>query len=245
MRALVLWRWWAVAVAAASMAAAAAPEFRAGAAASARVRALVLEDRHGGRAAIAQTRFPITRALSDAVAARVMRAYSLERGAILIRGGAPDAGAAADFAAAAAEIEGVLGRALDGMEPAQVSSGLEGLSAVAPDGRCLAALSTDGAITQSGCTPGDVLRGRIRGAFRMAEPAHTLARRGEAVDAYPVQAIGIGKRALILALGGPAPLAEFRGAASIVALRSNDDRPLPEDPRIRDAIRLVLRMAAR
>jgi hypothetical protein len=233
-----------VAVAAACAAAAAAPEFRAGAAASARVRALALEDRHGGRAAIAEARFPVTRALSDAVAARVMRAYGLERGAILIRGGAPDAGAA-DFAAAAAEIEGVLGRALDGMEPAQIASGPEGLSVVAPDGRCRAALSVDGAIAESGCTPGEALRGRIRGVFRMAEPAHALARRGEAVDAYPVQAIGIGKRALILALGGPAPLAEFRGAASIVAMRSNDDRPLPQDAHVRDAIRLVLRLAAR
>lgn len=244
MRAWLSWRWWAAAVAAACAAAAAAPEFRAGAAASARVRALALEDRHGGRAAIAQARFPITRALSDAVAARVIRAYGLERGVILIRSGAPDAGTA-DFAAAAAEIEGVLGRALDGMEPARVSSGPEGLSVMAPEGRCLAALSTDGAIAESGCAHGEALRGRIRGAFRMAEPARGLARRGQAVDAYPVQAIGIGKRALILALGGPAPLAEFRGAASIVALRSNDDRPLPQDPRICDAIRLVLRMAAR
>ena len=58
--------------------------------------------------------------------------------------------------------------------------------------------------------------------------------------AYPVQAIALGRRATILALGGDVPASQFHAPGIIVAAFSNDTAPMPDDPRVAATIRQVL-----
>src|SRR6266705_2334491 len=65
---------------------AAAPEYQAGMAAAGHAKAVVLEDNRGNRAVFAEADSPVTRAVSDFVAAQLAKRYGLDRASLLIYG---------------------------------------------------------------------------------------------------------------------------------------------------------------
>jgi hypothetical protein len=197
--------------------AAAPPEFRAGAAASEHVRAVVLEDRRGFRAVFAEADFAIPRAVSDLVAVQLIKAYDIDRAGVTISGtgsGATDAGA----------IFGVIERAIAKIEPATVSfAGV--ISIRASDGACVAALYP---VRLDGCRDGAAVHGTIRTAFQMVDVPHGLQTRGEWSRVYPVQAVAIGRSVTVLALGGSVPVGRFAAAGRVVVPFANDVGMIPE-----------------
>jgi hypothetical protein len=215
---------------AASALSAAGFDYQAGTAATGGARALVLQDRRGNRAVVAEAGFPVTRAISDLVAAQLMKAYSLDRSTIVVRGAGQEPSQPESLVTAVAA---ALGR----LEPAKLLYG-SALSVTAPDARCLAALSSDGSLSlERNCGAGTPVQSAIRGAFQMVDLIHGLRQRGAPLAAYPVQAIALGKQLTLLALGGQAA---FRGEDLIVLPFSNDTGALPDDPRVASAIRRVL-----
>jgi hypothetical protein len=208
-------------------------EYQSGTAAFGRAKALVLEDRRGNRAAIAQTGFAVTRAVADFVAARLLQSYEIERAGVLLRGTSAAASQPEDLITA---IAAALGR----LEPAAVRYRDGAMSVAAANGRCIASIAPDASLALDQCAGGDPVRGPIRAAFQMVEPTHGLIERDTRPLSYPVQAIAIGKQVTILGLGGAAPAARFRAKGVIVAPFSNDTLPLPEAPGMDAAIRQVL-----
>ena len=220
------WRRLAGCIAISVSLAAAAPEYRAGAAAVDQVRAVVVEDRRGARAVFAEADFPITRATSDFVAVQLVKAYDLDRAAIVL-GGKGDA--IEEPAAILTAVE----RALASLQPANLS--LAGaISIRTADGACLATLYP---IRLSGCGGGQSLSGPIRGAFQMVDLPHPLQPREATTPAYPVQAVAIG-RATVLALSGEVPAGKYSG---IVVPHANDTMPMPNNPVVEAAVANVLR----
>lgn len=209
--------------------AAAPPEYRAGAARTAHVVAVALEDRRGYRAVFAEADFPITRAVSDLAAVQLVKAYDLDRAAIAISGtggATPDAG----------EIVSAAAQALGRLDAAAVSfSGA--VSIATPGGACVATLYP---VRLEGCRQGAPVRGPIRAAFRMLDVPHALATRDAAPRAYPVQAIALGKQAVILALGGSVEPGRYEAPGRIVVPFANDSAPMPRDARIEAAIGSVI-----
>jgi hypothetical protein len=208
-------------------------EYKAGAAAAGPVKALVLEDRRGNRAAVVEARFAVTRAVSDFAGARLLKAYGLDRAGVLMRGvsaGAPQTD----------ELITAVAAALGKLEPASVHYGNGAMSVALPDGRCIAALAPDASLTLDRCGAGDPVRGPIRSAFQMIEPAHGLLARDATVPAYPVQAIAVGRQVTVLGLGGEVPAGRFRAPGRIVAPYANDTSALPDTPDVESAIRRVL-----
>jgi hypothetical protein len=210
--------------------------YRAGAAESGSVRALVLEDARGNRAVFTQTEFRITQALADFVAARLLVSRDLERPGLLFhwsgigaRPEQPD------------DLVTAITAAVDALEPAEVRYGHRSLSVAAGD-RCLGTLSPDGALSSAGCTDdGAAVTGGIRAAFQMVEPAHGLQKRGETLRSFPVQAIALGKQVTILALSGEAALPEGVNPRGLIfAPFSNDAAAAPRDTRVRAAVERVL-----
>jgi hypothetical protein len=236
-------------------------EYKAGTAAAGGVKALALEDRRGNRAVIAEADGAVTRHMSDAIAARVMKDYELDRGFVLLRGTGSRPAANSDFLEA-------IRAAFDALEPAALRSTGDALyvSWGGPSGprgalwasfrpapqaaqpAPLACISPAGALelpcTKPAVAPSPV-RAPLRAAFQMVDLTHGLSQRGDPPRVYPVQAIAFGKTFAILALGGDAPASEFRRAGVIVAPFSTDAAPFPEDPRVRAAIRQVLRRVGR
>ena len=85
------------------------------------------------------------------------------------------------------------------------------------------------------------MRGPIRAAFQMVEPAHGLQQRTDPVHAYPVQAIALGKQVTILGLSGETSLPAAIGRKGLIfAAHANGDSAPPEDERILAVIRQVL-----
>jgi hypothetical protein len=208
-------------------------EFKAGAAASGRALALVLEDRRGNRTAIAQADFPVTRSLSDFVCARLLESYDLDRAGVLLRGAGRGEASPDDLLIA---IAGALGR----LKPASVSFGDGTLSVAAADRSCMAALSHDALLTPNHCGTGELVRGPIRFAFRMFEPGHGLQHRGDATPVFALQVIGIGKQVTILGLPGEVPPDRFRSGNLMVVSFSNDNSRLPDSPEMAEAVRQLL-----
>jgi hypothetical protein len=204
--------------------AAATPEYRAGAAATDHVRAVVVEDRRGARAVFAEADFPITRAVSDFVAVQLLKSYGLDRAAIAISG----TGSAAEEPAA---ILSAIGRALGALQPAAISGAISIRSAT---GSCIATLYP---IRLDGCRNGRAVSGTIRAAFRMIDLPHPLQRRDTAPRAYPIQAVAIGKVTL-LALSGEVPAGAH--GATIVVGHANATEPYPGAPAIGSAIDALL-----
>jgi hypothetical protein len=205
---------------------AAAPEFRAGAAAVDHVRAVVIEDKRGGRAVFAEADFPVTRSTSDFVAIQIVKSYGIDRGAIVISG-------KGDSAEEPAAVLDAVERAMGNLMPANLS--LAGVISVrTADGACLATLYP---VRLSGCGGGQSLNGSVRGAFQMVDLPHPLQTREQTAPAYPVQAVAIGK-ATILALGGEAPAGKFPG---LVVPNANDTTAYPNDPLVESAIANVLK----
>jgi hypothetical protein len=220
------WRRLAGCIAISAGLARAAPEYRAGAAATDHVRAIVVEDRRGARAVFAEADFPITRATSDFVAVQLVKTYDFDRAAIVISG----TGSSEEEPAA---ILTAVERALGSLQPANLS--LAGAIPVrTADGACLATLYP---VRLSGCGGGQSLSGPIRGAFQMVDLPHPLQTRDASSPAYPVQAVAIGK-ATILALGGEVPPGRFAG---IVVPHANDTTPMPNEPRVEAAVANVLK----
>ncbi|MGD0498279.1 MAG: hypothetical protein ABSC23_07570 [Bryobacteraceae bacterium] len=236
---------------------AADPEYRAGTAAAGQVKALALEDRRGARAVIAQGEFPVTQQISDFAAAQLMKAYGLERGAILLRwtgvgqagslrrvGNPPDGSSAS---AAASDFMTAIGAALGAMDTARLMSDGASLAVLTTDGRCLAAIRLDASFASVAepCPSGRPVRSPIRAAFRTVDITQGLQPRNAPFRVYPVQALALGKEFAILGLGGDAPVSDFRAKGLIVAPFSSDDGPYPSDPRVREAIRGALAQVGR
>ena len=204
---------------------AAAADFQAGFAETGSAKAVVLQDRHGARAVFAESDGEVTQAVADFVAARLLQTYELPRPSLLLRGAGARPVNSEDLLTAVAAAMGKL-------EPAEVRFGGGSLS-VRIAGRCRPIVGP--------CAGGDVVRGPIRAAFRMTEPAHGLLQRSDPLRNYPVQAIAIGRSVVVVAAGGASVLpAEFAREGLLFVPHANDSETPPDDPRIRDAIRQVL-----
>ncbi len=209
---------------------AAAPDYRIGTAETDRVKAVVLEDRQGNVAIVADARFAITLSTADWIAAQLLRAYPLSRAGILLHStgaGAPAANEAITAIAAA----------LGDLRPAKVSFDGSRISVTSTEGECRAVFFP---LAFTGCSGGEPVRGSIRSAFQVVEPEHGLEHRGEVPPAYPIQVIAFGRQATVLALGGDAPPARFAARGLIVVNHCNDAAPLPAGLSVTAAIRQLL-----
>ena len=215
-------------------AAALAGDFKAGAAREGAARALVLEDRRGTRAVFVQAEFAVTQALADFIAGRLLKAYELDRAALLLRGTGRGPAQPEDVVSA-------VNTALGTLAPAAVRFDGRTLSVTAPDGQRRAAISAEGTLTFEGWGEGAAVRGPIRAAFQMVEPAHGLQQRSDPVHSYPVQAIALGKQVTILGLSGETSLPAGIGRKGLIfAAHANGDSAPPEGERVLAAIRKVL-----
>jgi hypothetical protein len=174
--------------------------------------------------------FPITRALSDFIAAQLVKEYNLDRATIVLRG---TGGAAPRPEAVAAAVAS----ALHHLEPAAATFDGAVISIRTPDGACLFA------IPSGKCAEGRPVRSPIRAAFQMVEPEGGLQKRGDALAAYPVQAIALGKEAAILAMGGDAHYPAAKGL--LLVPFANDTVAAPAGERLTAAIRRVLSRVGR
>jgi hypothetical protein len=168
------------------------------------------------------------------VAVQLMKAYSLDREALLIRGGRSGTGDPNELVTAAAA-------ALGSLVPAAVQFGGGAISVTSPDGRCRAVITSGGSLEFRNCGAGELVRSPLRAAFRIVEPAQALERRGQVAEAYPVQAISLGGQAAILALGGDAPREKYNSGGVIVVPFANGGLTPPVDESVDAAIRQVLR----
>jgi hypothetical protein len=217
---------------------AAAADYQAGAASAGTAHALVLRDARGNKMVFAQAEFRITQTVADQVAVQVIKDYDVDRPGILLRwSGIGNRPAQPDDLLAA------IGQALAAMEPAVVRYAHRGLSIMTEEfERCVASVSPDGNLGSEGCwNDGTVISGGIRAAFQMVEPVHGLQRRGESVQSYPVQAIGLGKVVTILALSGEAAIPEGVNSRRLIFARfANESAAAPKDAHIYAAVQRVL-----
>lgn len=230
----------AIELAAAAVLLAASPEYSAGTANTGLARALAIEDSSGARAVIVQAAFPIPLQVSDVAAAELMRAYGLERGAILLRGTGSGAPQPQDLLTAAAA---ALGR----LKPARLLSTGQTLAILDQSDVCLAQLMTDGAFAAEGTTCGGQtpVRGPIRTAFRMVDLSHGLLQRNETGRMYPIQAIAFGREIAVLGLGGEPPAGAFAAPGLIVTAFANSNAPYPGDSDIKSTVLETLKRIGR
>jgi hypothetical protein len=191
---------------------AADPDYQAGTAAAGKVKALALEDRRGNRAVFATVEFRVSQSVSDFIAAQVLKAYGVDRAALLLHSAAPGEPAPDDAVTA-------IGAALGGLEPAVLRSSGGAVSITAPDGRCRATLAAHGAVAFERCGAGEPVRAPIRAAFQMVDPAHGLQQRGDPVPSSSVQAIALGKQFVMLAVAGDRDDARVSAAVRQVLAR--------------------------
>ncbi len=194
---------------------AADPDYQAGTAAAGKVKALALQDRRGTRAVFATVEFRVSQSVSDFIAAQVLKAYDVDRAALLLHSTGQADPSPGDAVTA-------IGAALGALEPAVVQSGGGAVSVTASDGHCRATLAADGAVTFDRCAPGESVRAPIRAAFQIVDPAHALQPRGDPVRPSSVQAVALGSQFVVLSVDG--------------------DRT---DPRISTALRQVLARVGR
>jgi len=215
-----------------------AAEYQAGVATAGQAKALVLEDRRGGRAVFAEADFAVAQAAADFVAARLLQSYELGRPSLLLRGLGLRPAQPEDLITAISAAMGAIAPALVRFNGAVVS--------VTKGADCLASLAADASLAFDHCTEGVTVRGPIGAAFQMVEPTHGLLQRSDAPRAYPVQAIALGKQVVVVALGGDSALPpEFAARGLLFAPHANDSAAPPDDPRIREAIRQVLSRVGR
>ncbi len=206
------------------------PDYRAGTAEAGRVRAVVLADRQGRAAVIADARFSISLAEADFIAARLLRRYPLDRAAILLHSAAPGPSAPAEAITA-------IEAALADLRPARVSFDGSVISVTSEEGACRAVFFP---LAFAGCGGGEAVRSPIRAAFRVVEPEHGLERRGDRPPLFPIQAIAFGKRAGIVAVGIDAPASQFRVPGWIVVTDANGIGSYSEEQVVTAAIRQIL-----
>jgi hypothetical protein len=224
---------------------ASAPEYRAGVVTYGSAKALALEDRAGARAVIAQAGFSVTLEISDLAAARLIEAYGLDRGSILLLGAAPG-GPSVNTGVAANELATAAAAALGHLEAARLTVNGDFFSILGEGGRCvgvLRAASLD--LSGTGCAEGKTVRSPIRPAFRVIEFRQPLIGRDAVTRSYPVQAIALGKELALLGLGGDAPLAEFRAEGRIAFQHANDDVSPTDLAALKAAVREVLARVGR
>jgi hypothetical protein len=170
-------------------------DYQAGTAAAGKVKVVALEDRRGNRAVFATAEFRISQSLSDFIAAQVVKAYGVDRAALLLHSVGQGDPAPDDAVTA-------IGAALGALEPAVVRSSGGAVSITAPDGGCRATLAANGAVAFDRCGPGGPVRPPTRAAFQMVDPAHALQPRGDPIRASSVQAIALGTRFMVLVVDG-------------------------------------------
>jgi hypothetical protein len=220
----------------------AAADYKAGAGTAGTAMALAVEDSHGVRAVFAQAEFRITQQVADYVAVQAMKGHDLDRAGLLLRwSGIGNRPPQPDDLVAAIDA------AFTSMEPAVVRYAHRGLSVLTEEfERCLGTLSPDASLAFGGCwKDGTAIAGGIHAAFQVVEPAHGLLKRGDTVQSYPVQAIGLGKVVTILALSGEAAIPEGVNPRGLIfAPFSNEAAPPPaRDPRVTAAVQRVLSRA--
>ena len=173
------------------------------------------------------------RAAADFVAARLLKTYEVDRAGVVLRGQAEGTGEPEDLYTAVSAAMGRLG-------PATARWGRGALSVTDDGGRCIGSLEANGSLAFDRCAGGEELRGAIRAALQMVEPEHGLLQRENTPAVYPVQAVAIGKQAVLLALGGTASVADL-GEKRPMVVPFADDRPASAPtPAMREAIRRVL-----
>lgn len=220
----------------------AAADYKAGAGSAGSAMALAIEDSHSVRAVFAQAEFRITQQIADYVAVQAMKDHEIDRAGLLLRwsgiGNRP---------AQPEDLVAAIDWAFSKLEPAVVRYAHRGLSVLGEEfERCLGALSPDASLSFGGCwKDGAAIAGGMRAAFQMVEPAHGLRQRGDSVQSYPVQAIGLGKVVTILALSGEAAIPEGVNPRGLIfAPFSNEVSPPPvRDPRVSAAVQRVLSRA--
>jgi hypothetical protein len=219
------------------LAAAADVDFKAGAGSAPHARAVALEDRHGARVVFVEADFPLTRAIADSAAVQLVKLFDVTRASVLLRGEGRGAAQTGDLVGAATE-------AFRALRPARLTRSGDTLS-IDADG-CLATMFP---IAFGKCTSGLRVSGDIRSAFHMVETGDGLRRRADPVPGYPVQTLAIGRQVTILALSGEVSVARIQAESSVRGLivlpHANDSIPLPEDVRVRLAIRQTLARVGR
>ena len=191
---------------------AADPDYQAGTAAAGKVKVLALEDRRGTRAVFATVEFRVSPSVSDFIAAQVLKAYDVDRAALLLRS-AGQGDPAPDDAVIA------IGAALGALEPAVLRLSGGAISITAPDGHCRATLAADGALAFERCGAGDPVRPPIRAAFQVVDPSHALQPRCDPVRSGSVQAIALGTRFMVLVVDGEREDARVSAAVRQVLAR--------------------------
>jgi len=170
-------------------------DYQAGTGAAGKVKALALQDRRGTRAVFATVEFRLSQSLADFIAAQVLKAYGVDRAALLLHSVAPGDPAPDDAVTA-------IGAALGALEPAVLRASGGAVSITPSDGHCGAALADDGAVAFDGCGQGEPVRAPIRAAFQIVDPSHALQPRADPVRPSSVQAIALGKQFVVLAVDG-------------------------------------------
>ena len=193
---------------------AATPEYRAGTAAVGSVKTVALQDRRGKWAVFAEAGFPVTRAISDRVAAQLAKEYAIKRESVVLGGG----GAAETHAD---DLFTSIAAAMGALEAARVSYNGAVISVAGEDGKCLAT------IPSGPCAAGRNVRAPIRAAFQIVEPPHGLQQRGEPVSSYPIQAIALGEIVTVLALSGES---RYSAGKNVVVISHANDVATPADP---------------
>lgn len=166
---------------------AAAADFQAGYAVSGQAKVLALADRHGHRAVILNLGFQAPLAVTDPIAAEVLKTYGLERAALLFRSVGSGDPAPHDAVAA-------IGASLGGMEPARIDFG-QGLLQISTHGGCHA-LDENTFLAVCGLALVQI-KGTIRSAFQIVDLPRLLTRADSPRSCY-VQAIALGNQVVIL-----------------------------------------------
>jgi hypothetical protein len=196
---------------------AADPDYQAGTAAAGKVKALALQDRRGTRAVFATVEFRVSQSVSDFIAAQVLKAYDVDRAALLLHSTGQADPAPVDAVTA-------IGAALGALEPAVLRSGGGAISITAPGGLCRATLAADGALAFDRCAPGEPVRAPIRAAFQVVDPLHALQPRADPVRPSSVQAIALGSQFVVLAVEGDRDDARVSAALRQVLARVGRNR---------------------
>lgn len=212
-------------------------EWRTGAAQVGQVTAVAVEDAAGNRAVIAQAAYALQWSQTEALAARAMKEFGLERGAVLLRGASTGQPERLEDAFDA------MGAALGALAQSRLhyADGSLWLEAAHAE------LRADGEIRLHRTAPAGAagLTGRIRTAFQMADLNQGLERRDEPARAAPLQAIAFGKQAAILALPGNAPTAQFARPGVLAWPYANQAGAFPDGQAVREAAARALKRVGR
>lgn len=224
--------------------------------------ALAIEDQREQRAVIVATDLSgMPRAIADPVAARLGKAYGLDRAFILLHAsGTHERRYSPQLID---DLAAVVGAAIANLTPARLWYGATGLEVTGADGRLRAVLASDDRNSISLRLSGAVqkmhpVRGPLRAAFQVADlDSGRRLRAGEPVRPFPfpVQAMAFGKDLTVLALGGDVPVdyalrvkQEYGSKGLVVAVNSNDvisDLPRGMEDRIFTTIHQVMARVGR